>query len=246
VTGGATLGVVSTLARYPVKSLVGEQLSSVEVDRRGLVGDRLWAVCDPDGKLGSGKSSRRFRKMAGLLDLAARYDDQDVEQQPPVVDFPDGRSMRGGEAELDQALSAHVGRPVALHREDEVDHFDEGPLHLLTSSSVARLAELHGSPVDPRHFRANMLVDTGSDSRFDEDEWTGRTLRIGDRVLVRVREPMTRCVMVGLRQVDLAADDRLLNTIGQVNGTMLGLVVDVLRPGTITVGDRLVEDPALH
>jgi uncharacterized protein YcbX len=135
---------------------------------------------------------------------------------------------------------------VALGREDAVDHFDEGPLHLLTSSSLARLAELHGSPVDPRHFRANLLVDTGTDPRFDENDWTGRTVRIGDRLLVRVREPMTRCVMVGLPQVDLAADDRMLTTIGRVNGTTLGLVVDVLRPGTVAVGDRLVEDPSVR
>jgi hypothetical protein len=71
-------------------------------------------------------------------------------------------------------------------------------------------------------------------------------VRFGDRLLVRVREPMTRCVMVGLPQVDLAADDRMLTTIGRVNGTTLGLVVDVLRPGTVAVGDRLVEDPSVR
>ncbi len=71
-------------------------------------------------------------------------------------------------------------------------------------------------------------------------------MRIGGQVLVRVREPMTRCVMVGLPQVDLAADDRLLTTIGRVNGTTLGLVVDVLRSGTIAVGDRLAHDSSVR
>jgi hypothetical protein len=37
--------------RYPVKSLLGEVIPVAEVDERGLAGDRLWAVRDPDGKL---------------------------------------------------------------------------------------------------------------------------------------------------------------------------------------------------
>ena len=48
---------VAELWRYPVKSLLGEQLPEVEVDERGVIGDRLYAVTDRDGKLGSGKTS---------------------------------------------------------------------------------------------------------------------------------------------------------------------------------------------
>src|SRR5690242_12741629 len=127
-------------------------------------GDRLWAVRDEDGKFGSGKSTRRFRRMPGLLDLAASYDADFA----PIVRFPDGRMLPGCALGLDEALSAYVGRPVSLAREAAISHFDEGPLHLVTTTSLARLAELVGSPVDPAHLRANLLVDTGpSSGRFD-------------------------------------------------------------------------------
>ena len=59
---------VAELWRYPVKSLLGEQLQEVQVEERGVVGDRLYAVTDRRGKLGSGKTSRRFRRLEGLFD----------------------------------------------------------------------------------------------------------------------------------------------------------------------------------
>jgi uncharacterized protein len=218
-----------------VKSLGGEALESAVVDHRGLVGDRLWAVRDVDGKLGSGKSTRRFRRMPGLLELTARYDDDRV----PVVGFPDGRQLRADSAEIASALSGHVGRPVTLQPETEVSHFDEGPLHLVTSSSIARLSELHGREVDVRRLRANLVIDTGTRPRFDEDDWVGRRLGIGSEVSVRIREPMIRCVMVDLPQVGLAADGTLLSTLGRVNDTQLGLVVDVISGGTVRLGDSV-------
>lgn len=230
-----TVGRVAAIARYPVKSLVGEQLETVAVSSRGVQGDRLWAVRDPDGKLGSGKSSRRFRRMPGLLDLAARY----VAASTPVVTFPDGRELAADDPTIADALSTHVGRPVTLAREAEVSHFDESALHLVTTRSLRRLGELHGATVDPRHFRANLVVDDGDQPRFVEDEWVGRELSIGPGLVVRVREPMPRCVMVTLPQVDLAADRRLLDTITRVNDLALGLVVDVVTPGSIRRTDAV-------
>ena len=69
-----TLGEVAALRRYPVKSLRGEELERLEVDGRGPVGDRLWALVDEQGKLASGKPTRRFRKVPGLLEHSSRLD----------------------------------------------------------------------------------------------------------------------------------------------------------------------------
>jgi uncharacterized protein len=233
-----TLGRVVAIARYPVKSLVGEALESAAVDTRGVEGDRLWAVRDADGKLGSGKSSRRFRRMPGLLDLTARY----AADATPVVTFPDSRDVAADDPTVHDALSAHVGRPVTLAREGEVSHFDECGLHLVTTRSLARLGDLHGADVDPRHFRANLVVDNGDQPRFDERAWIGRELAVGPELVIRVRDAMPRCVMVTLPQVGLPADRHLLDTVTQVNDLLLGLVLDVVTPGTIRLEDdvRLV------
>src|SRR3954469_16006455 len=65
---------VVSLHRYPVKSLLGEDLDAVELDERGVVGDRMWSVRTPDGKIGSGKTTRRFQAVPGLLQLRASSD----------------------------------------------------------------------------------------------------------------------------------------------------------------------------
>lgn len=85
------IGSVAVVTRYPVKSLVGEDLPSARVDARGVEGDRLWAVRDADGKLGSGKDTRRFRRMDGLLQLRAQYAPDLI----PTVVWPDGTSLDG-------------------------------------------------------------------------------------------------------------------------------------------------------
>jgi len=59
------------IRRYPVKAMGGESLNSVEVDPRGLVGDRWFSVVDVEGKLATGKNSRRFRRFDEIFDYRA-------------------------------------------------------------------------------------------------------------------------------------------------------------------------------
>ena len=44
--GQVQAGSVAALWRYPVKSMMGEELNSCEVTGRGLLGDRQFAVVD--------------------------------------------------------------------------------------------------------------------------------------------------------------------------------------------------------
>ncbi|MGE5156296.1 MAG: MOSC N-terminal beta barrel domain-containing protein [Betaproteobacteria bacterium] len=75
------------IRRYPVKSMPGQILPSVEVGERGLAGDRLWAVRDEDGKLGSGKNTHRFRRSPGLFRFRAN-----AAEPAPIVELPDQTS----------------------------------------------------------------------------------------------------------------------------------------------------------
>ena len=64
---------VAALWRYPVKSMLGERCQSLALTARGVEGDRLYAIRDADGKFGSGKSTRRFRRIDGLFAFHAVY-----------------------------------------------------------------------------------------------------------------------------------------------------------------------------
>ena len=242
---GVVVGHVAELHRYPVKSLGGERPGQVQVDRRGVAGDRLWAVTDADGRLGSGKSTRRFRRMPGLLALRAAYDGV-----VPVVTFPDGRSLRGDDPEVHAALSAHLGRRVTLEREGAVPHTDEGPVHLVTTGSLRAAAS--GGPLDPRRARANVVVDTealaeelllaGAPTQdavgFVEDGWVGRRLQVG-AVELRATAPMPRCAMLGMAQDGLPEDRAALREVLRRHDGYLGLVADVLVPGSLALGDEV-------
>lgn len=234
MTTHGTIGQIAAVHRYPVKSLSGETLDEARFDLRGVEGDRWWAVLDPDGKLGSGKSTRRFRRMPGLLELTAEYDGG-----APVVTFPDGRRHRPG-PELDEALSWHVGRRVSLGQEADVSHFDDGPVHLVTTWAVQALEKEHGAPVDARRFRANLLLE-GDDS--DEDQWLGARLAVGE-ALLEVVQPMPRCVMVDQPQVGVeVGSGGLLRTLATHRDNDFGLLLRVLRPGRFRVGDEVVVQP---
>ena len=226
------VGHLQSIHRYPVKSLVGEALKRALVDARGMHGDRAWCVRDLDGKFGSGKSTRRFRKMNGLLSLVAHY-----EGDVPVIEFESGRTCHGDDPAVHDALSTHVGRPVTLSREAEISHFDEGPIHLLTTASLRRLEGAHGQRVDVRRLRPNLVLDTGDKPGFVEDAWVGRRIAIGSEVVLTIRSTMPRCVMVNLAQKGLAEDRGLLLTATNANRAYTGVVADVLVPGIVEVRD---------
>ena len=85
----------------------GSLCASVEVDARGLVGDRWYAVVDGDGKLSSGKHSTRFRRRDAVFDFTSRTTDEGVRVTGR------GGEWRVGDPDLDQALSRRHGRPRA-------------------------------------------------------------------------------------------------------------------------------------
>jgi uncharacterized protein YcbX len=224
---------VVELWRYPVKSLLGEHVEEVEVDRRGVRGDRMFAVTDPDGKLGSGKTSARFRLLPGLFELRARIDDGRT-----LVTLPDGRERRAGDGELDAFLTERYGAEVAVRKESTVSHHDAAPLHLLTTASLRWLERrLPDSAIDRRRFRPNVLLDVAGDEPV-EDGWIGRTFALGSTV-IRILDRTERCVMTTTVQDELPHDPRVLRAVTELNDQCLGVLAAVEQEGTIRVGDSL-------
>ena len=103
----ATVLSVTAIHRYPVKSMLGEELASVEVTGNGLAGDRTHAVLDGTGAVGSAKHPRKW---GDLLRCRSRV----TAAGPPEVELPDGTRLPAGDPGLDERLSALLGRPVAL------------------------------------------------------------------------------------------------------------------------------------
>src|SRR6516162_8745924 len=99
------LGTVAALRRYPVKSLLGEDVSASDVTRAGLAGDRCLAlVSQRTGKIASAKYPRLWRDM---LTLSASAADDAVR-----ITLPDGKIVWSTDGDVDAVLSALLGQPV--------------------------------------------------------------------------------------------------------------------------------------
>ncbi|MGA8114999.1 MAG: MOSC domain-containing protein [Actinocatenispora sp.] len=116
---------------------------------------------------------------------------------------------------------------------------DFGPVHLLTTGALTRLAGRLGRAEQPASpFRPNLVVDVPADPGIGDE------LHIGD-VVLRVLLPTPRCVVPGLNRSGDVADRDLLRTLAGRYRTLLpgygraatfGTYAEVLRAGRIEVG----------
>jgi uncharacterized protein YcbX len=107
------VGCVVSLWRYPVKSMMGEELNASEVGERGLLGDRAYALVDSsDGRVASAKNPRKWPRM---FEFRAAFDDAPHRgaQMPPVrITMPDGTSLTSDSTDLHESLSRALEREV--------------------------------------------------------------------------------------------------------------------------------------
>jgi MOSC domain-containing protein len=114
---GRLVGSVAALWRFPVKSMGGERLVHADLTRRGILGDRAFALIDrTTGKVASAKSVRLF---PGLLNCRATFvSPPKADRELPLVHvaLPNGKVATSGSTEVDDVLSAFFGRDVTLGR----------------------------------------------------------------------------------------------------------------------------------
>jgi len=113
-----SVGPVTALWRYPVKSMMGEELSGSDVTESGLAGDRAYALIDASsGKVASAKAPRKWGK---LFEFEAAYvgEPRSGAKLPPVrITFPDGTTATSEEPNIERRLSGVFGREVKLASE---------------------------------------------------------------------------------------------------------------------------------
>lgn len=119
-------------------------------------------------------------------------------------------------------------------------YFDAFPIHLLTSASLRRMAEMH--PVgqwDVRRFRPNFFIETVADIKgFAERGWQGRRMRIGGVELQCVM-PTARCGMTMHAQNGLPKDPLILRTIVREADQHLGVYATFISAGEVREGDAV-------
>lgn len=117
-------------------------------------------------------------------------------------------------------------------------YFDAFPLLLMSAASLASMSEARAdSNFDVRRFRPNIVVDT-PDQGFPEDQWAGKTGRLGGAIL-KFEMACPRCVMTTHGFDELAKDPGIMRALVQANNGNLGIYASIVETGQINVGDTL-------
>ncbi|MFB4292643.1 MOSC domain-containing protein [Nonomuraea sp. ATR24] len=249
------IGEIASLFRYPVKSMLGEEVTASIVNERGLAGDRVKAVLDvATGKIASAKNPRLWRGLLTLRGGAAPGDAELSEllgREVRLVDTPpEGAELERSVPDevLDRGVDAEVPFTVGGlgGAAPEGTFFDFAPVHLITTSALARIGELGPrGVVEAARYRPNLVITT-PEPGFPENAWVGAELAVGDELVLGVIAPTPRCAVPTLAHGELGRDTDALRTPARHNrvdvlGTgpqpCAGVYARVLRPGTIAQGD---------
>jgi uncharacterized protein len=111
------VGTIRALWRFPVKSMLGEELDAADLTEGGIVGDRAYAIRDREtGKVASAKHSKRWPDLLGCR-AAFVEPPHPGDALPPVrIELADGHSVQSDAADVDAVLSRFFGREVELAR----------------------------------------------------------------------------------------------------------------------------------
>jgi uncharacterized protein YcbX len=260
---------VQSLCRYPVKSMLGETVTRLFVDKRGADGDRRLALVDAvTGRVASAKQPRLWRE---LLYFSASADAGQVH-----IQVPSGTSVAADEPGIDELLSRLLERPVHLVRkrprnatlerpdpeqvlefgvDAEVDtriveiakatpgdsFTDLAPLHAITMATCERVG------TEALRYRPNLVIETPPGyPPYAENGWVGRTLAVGE-TLLHVLKTTSRCAVPTLEHGALPRAPHALRTLVAENRVdalpCAGVYLEVLTEGTIRTGDPVSIDP---
>src|SRR5262249_60845145 len=115
------LGSIVSLCRYPVKSMIGEELKGAEVTKSGLLGDRAYALVDkPGGKVASAKNPGKWRGLFDCRAAPAEVPRTGVKVPQVRITLPDGTVVSSEQHALNQILSKVLKREVRFSAAPEV------------------------------------------------------------------------------------------------------------------------------
>jgi uncharacterized protein YcbX len=252
------IGKVDSLWRYPVKSMRGEELDEAFAGFSGIYGDRLFAFRSSASPKGFPYLTAREQRR--LLQYRPRFRYPDKAARPTNLSEAESMGANPLSADLSELMvdvktldgeTLAIDDPALidlLRADNDEKHrltlilseramTDCRPVSIFSLQSARQLAEETGTPMDKRRFRANVYVDLASAGGFAENEFVGRSLRIGPKAVVSVLERDPRCMMITLDPDTGEKEPAILKKVAQAHDGMAGVYGAVLVEGTLRKGD---------
>ncbi|SEO99285.1 MOSC domain-containing protein [Amycolatopsis saalfeldensis] len=227
---------IAKMWRYPVKSMLGEEVAEAGFAASGVDGDRRFALIDDvTGLVATAKHPRLWRD---LLKFSAAAGGGGAR-----ITSPSGWTLDAGDPAVDGLLSTALGRSVRMSAErpeaatverpapEDVlaqgveaevaaatleigqgspgsTFVDYAPVHLITTATVGEVGTEHV------RYRPNLLIETPPGTRpHVENDWVGGEVRLGGEVVLRIVLPTPRCAVPTLEHGGLPRDPHAVRAL---------------------------------
>ena len=256
----SVVATVESLWRYPVKSMRGEEVDEMFAGYSGVYGDRLFAFKSSASPKGFPYLTGREQRQ--MLRYRPKFRHPDKATRP--INLTEAEKMNanpvsGDLAELMVDVKTPTGETIAIDDPKLIDMLREGieeqhhlsllrseramtdcrPISIFNLQSARRLAEETGMSLDKRRFRANVYVDLASTEGFAENEFVGRSLRVGPKVVVTILERDPRCMMITIDPDTGEKTPAILKKVAQAHDGMAGVYGAVMVEGMLHKGDSV-------
>ncbi|AQT79998.1 sulfurase [Mycolicibacterium litorale] len=130
-------GRITSIWRYPVKSMLGERLPEAQIGELGLHADRTWAVRDTETDV-----TTSAKRLPGLLWCTARYAQNPPPEAGPghapevIIGFPDGTEVSSSDPAVHQQLSRYLDHSVELRALPPIDQREQYRAPMATKTDL--------------------------------------------------------------------------------------------------------------
>lgn len=243
---------VSHLWRHPIKGHGVEAVAGTTLEAgQTMPWDRVWAIAHDGARIdrtnrdwASCSNFSRGARTPELMAIRASLDESLGEvtlshpERPQIVVDPDDPADAAALiawllplSDPSRALPAFVARAENRGMTDS----DFPSVAILNASSLRALSQRVGKPLAMERFRGNIWIE--GLAPWQEFEWIGRDLRIGEAIL-SVRERITRCLATAANPDTGRRDADTLGALEAGWGHRdFGVYAEVIEGGAVTVGD---------
>jgi len=228
-------GTVLSLHRWPVKSMGGEEVTSVEVGRDGVAGDRAHVLYDVHRGEPRQLTARQAPRLLAWRASYGEWNGPGHDMPWAALTAPDGRSWLWGDPELRTALTDDLGRDVELRWNAHGEPDLRASVLVTTRATHEAVERELGRALDLRRWRTNVHVELDAGA-FAEEAWEGRTLTIGAAAF-KLLHPCARCVIPTRDPETQEKLADLLKHLTREHGGLFGSNARASGPARIAVGD---------
>ncbi len=240
---------LSQIWRHPIKAIGREALDRVALTAsRWMPNDRVWAVAHDRSKLEGDGWEKKVNFLRGVTDpsLMAITSSLDETSGEITVSHPRaGQVTFHPEIDPDAFLlwigdvwSSDLPAPTRLYRAPDA-HLTDVPYAWIAIGSLSSnraLGQRMGQDLSPNRWRANLWLE--GTAPWEEKEWVGKTLQIGEAKL-NVACEITRCKATMANPETGRRDADTLGALSDLGHQEFGLYAEVVESGTIQTGDQV-------